>query len=976
MANDSSSPHKPNKSNKPDKSDKNDPTLKDRFKDTVFLPQTSFPLRAGLAEKEEQIVKRWQEIDLYQLLRHDRKNAKRFVLHDGPPYANGYLHVGHAVNKILKDVITRARQVQGYDANYVPGWDCHGLPIEWKVEEDFRSKGRKKSDVAVLEFRRACRAFADHWIEIQKEGFQRFGVIGDWKNPYKTMDFAAEAQIFREFTKFIDNGGLYAGFRPVLWSVVEETALADAEVEYQDHISQAIYVKFPVKTPSRPSLTQAAAVIWTTTPWTLPGNRAVAYHRDIIYAVVEAENTNNSGTIAQGDHLLVAADLVEKFAKVTGINVKQVAQLHGSELAGTILSHPFANHPDAKGGYDFAVPMLPGAHVTAEAGTGLVHTAPGHGLEDFAVGKEFDLDIPVTVLGDGKFADSVPILAGIHVFKADNLVCETLAAQKCLLHRSDFAHSYPHSWRSHSPLIYRATPQWFISMETNDLRQKALKAIDDTAWFPPTAVNRIRSMIEQRPDWCISRQRVWGVPLAVFTDKSTGAILRDAKVNDRIAEAFAAEGGDAWFAEGSAARFLGSDYDSAKYDQIKDVVEVWFDSGATHSFVLEMRDDLKNAEKIMYLEGTDQHRGWFHSSLLESCGTRGKAPFTEVLTHGFALDQQGRKMSKSLGNVVAPQDVAQKYGIDILRLWIVSSDYTEDVRIGPDILAHQADLYKRLRLTLRYLLGGLAGWQESERVDYEHLPDLEKYVLSLMAAHDKNARAWLEDYNFHAIYAALHVFCNNDLSAFYVNIRKDSLYCDAADELRRRACRTVMKDIFEWLVRWLSIVLCFTAEEAWAARPWNTQNDPKDSVHRLSFIEIDPKWHRPDLTVFWHNIAGIISQANNQIESLRSVKTIGSSLQTKIILSPTTHPESADQFEQLQTIQADELRNIFGVSAVEFAANTGRNSESTQLADVAVTLAEGEKCPRCWQYAKEVGSGLGKKHYDELCFRCDKVVQA
>lgn len=959
----------------PTKTPAPDQKAKDRFKDTVFLPTTEFPLRAGLAEKEAKIVARWQEIDLYRLLRQDRKNAKRFVLHDGPPYANGDLHVGHAVNKILKDVITRARQMQGYDSNYVPGWDCHGLPIEWKVEEQFRAQGRKKSDVDVLEFRRACRAFAEHWIEIQKEGFQRFGVVGDWKNPYKTMAFAAEAQIFREFTKFIANGGLYAGFRPVLWSVAEETALADAEVEYEDRTSQAIYVKFPVKTPSRPALTNAAAVIWTTTPWTIPGNRAVAYQRDIHYSVIKAQKDNPTQTIKAGDVLLIATNLVAKFTTVMETEFAPMAQLHGSELAGTILAHPFAGL--GGGYYDFAVPLLPGAHVTDEAGTGLVHTAPGHGLEDFAVGKEFGLDVPVTVLSDGKFAENIPLLAGINVLKADPVVCEHLAATGNLLHRSDFRHSYPHSWRSHSPLIYRATPQWFISMEANNLRQKALKAIADTAWFPPAASNRIRSMIEQRPDWCISRQRVWGVPLAVFLDKKTGAVLQDAGVNERIAAAFEAEGGDAWFAPGSAARFLGSDYHPQHYDQVKDVIEVWFDSGATHAFVLEKRDDLKNADKIMYLEGTDQHRGWFHSSLLESCGTRGKAPFTEVLTHGFALDQQGRKMSKSLGNVVAPQDVAKTYGIDILRLWVVSSDYTEDVRIGPDILAHQADLYKRLRLTLRYLLGGLHGWDDAEAVAYDALPPLEQYILSLMATIDNDARDWLEHYDFHRIYAALHVFCNNDLSAFYFNSRKDALYCDAADSHRRRACRTVMKLIFEWLVGWLAIVLCFTAEEAWAARPWGYQEDgtrdPTDSVHRLTLLEIPTRWQNGELSVFFQAITGFIGQANSQIEAMRNAKTIGASLQTKVTLAKGNNLDAQQDswWQKLKNFDPLERANIFGVSAVEMA-DDGAASD-TEIT-VTVSLAAGEKCPRCWQYAPEIGQMTGKTRHAELCFRCDKVV--
>ncbi|MDI9408085.1 MAG: isoleucine--tRNA ligase [Candidatus Pacebacteria bacterium] len=915
------------------------------LKKTVFLPQTGFPMRAGLATLEESIVARWQKIDLYKLLRQDRKGAEKFILHDGPPYANGHLHIGHAVNKILKDVITRLWQMKGFDSNYVPGWDCHGLPIEWKVEEDYRAKGRMKNDVPVDEFRKTCRDFANHWIGIQMEGFKRLGVVGDWDRPYKTMDFAAEAQIFREFTKFLNNGGLYAGSRPVLWSVVEQTALADAEVEYEDITSPAIFVAFKVVDSPRPELVGAEAVIWTTTPWTIPGNRAVAFNPELDYVLVKARHNGLER------RLILAKALVEKFAAETAIEIDPhfLAEFGGEKLAETMVKHPLAELHE--GYHRLKIPMLPGDHVTADAGTGLVHTAPGHGVEDFELGKKFNLEIPITVQGDGIYAPLVPLFAGEHVFKVDEKVIAALNSAGTLLGNKPYRHSYPHSWRSKKKLIFRNTPQWFISMETNGLRQKALAAIDATTWYPKGARNRLYAMIEQRPDWCISRQRSWGVPLAVFIDKATGVPLRDDAVNQRIADAFETEGGDAWF-NSPPSRFLGADFNADNYDQIKDVIEVWFDSGASHSYVLEARPELRSPAD-MYLEGTDQHRGWFHTSLLESCGTRGVAPFKSVLTHGFALDPQGRKMSKSLGNVVAPLDVARSHGIDILRLWVVSSDYTEDLRIGPDILNQQAELYRRLRNSLRYLLGGLAGWDDAESINHDQMPELEQYILSRLAEVDRAAHDYRASYQFHKLYALIHEFCAVELSAFYFDIRKDALYCDAADSVKRRANRTVMKHLLDWLLRWLAPVLCFTAEEAYGYRPGAT-GEETDSVHRLEFIEIDAGWYQPQLNDKWLVIKKWRETVLKSNEELRASKTIGSSLEVRFEL---TVP--AEDYAVLDSVDFAEVCIVSELTLHRAEQPSHRGVKSTAA-----------KCERCWKHLPTVHDHSGNL----LCERCSGVI--
>ena len=927
------------------------------YKETVFLPRTDFPMRGGLPKKEPEILARWKEMDIYRRLREARADAELFVLHDGPPYANGQLHIGHALNKILKDVVNRSQSMLGKNANYVPGWDCHGLPIEWKIEEQYRKKGKDKDEVPVSEFRQECRDFAAHWLDVQSEEFQRLGVLGDWHAPYTTMAFEAEATIAGELGRLLMDGSLYRGAKPVMWSPVEKTALAEAEIEYQDHTSVTIYARFPVKTPSHPALEGANIVIWTTTPWTMPGNRAMACGADIDYSVLRITALDEGALAREGDVICLATELVGEVTGAIGIaGTETLATLKGTDIEGTVSQHPMNGH-----GYEHDVPMLLADYVTTDQGTGFVHIAPGHGVEDYELAHlEHGIPLPDTVAEDGKLMEHLPVFAGLHVLRDNQRIAEIMAEHGGVIGIGRLVHSYPHSWRSKAPLVYRNTAQWFVSMESHGLRDTAVAELGRTAFYPPAGQRRLTSMIEQRPDWCLSRQRAWGVPITVFVNKATGEPLRDQAVIDRVVAAMSEEGADCWFAS-DASRFLGPDYNPEDYEKVTDILDVWFDSGSTHSFVLEERGDLESPADL-YLEGSDQHRGWFHSSLLQSCATRGKAPYKGVLTHGFVLDEQGRKMSKSLGNVVTPQKVMDQNGADILRLWVVSSDYYNDLRIGPEIIKRTTDSYRRFRNTLRYLLGALDGYTDSEAVPHDQMPALERWVLHRLAQIDERIRSLTETYDFHGIFTELHTLCNSDLSAFYFEIRKDRLYCDALDSVERRACRTVMNEVFNRLTAWLAPILCFTAEEAWQSRV----ADSADSIHLHSYAPVPSEWHDDALGARWESIRRVRQVVTSALETARNDGAIGASLQA----APTVHvsPEIAAHFD------GEDAAMLFITSdaqvSVEPAPEDAFRIEGVEDAAVVFALAAGGKCERCWKIMPEVTGDT------DICRRCFEVVNA
>jgi isoleucyl-tRNA synthetase len=968
------------------------------YSKTLFLPQTDFPMRAGLPQKEPALLKRWDDIDLYRRLRETSAGRPKFVLHDGPPYANGNIHIGHALNKILKDMVTRSQQMLGKDSNYVPGWDCHGLPIEWKIEEQYRAKGRDKDAVPVVEFRKECRAFAEHWIEVQKAEFRRLGVTGDWANPYTTMSFSAEAQIAREIMSFAENGLLYRGSKPVMWSVVEKTALAEAEVEYQDYQSDTIHAAFAVRL--RPDIESAAreffvrdggkpedfvspfdgasVVIWTTTPWTIPGNRAIAYSDRIAYGLFEVTEAPEGNWTGKGRRFILADKLAEDVFKAARVTTfARLRDVKPEWLAGLIATHPLAGH-----GYDFDVPLLAGDHVTDDTGTGFVHTAPGHGREDFDVwmANKADLDarglvtaIPYTVDGDGFLTREAPGFEGRRVITADGdkgdankAVIAALQTAGTLVASGRLKHTYPHSWRSKKPVIFRNTPQWFIAMDkpvagekakdARTLRERALAAIKVTRWVPPQGENRITAMIAERPDWVVSRQRAWGVPITVFVEKTTGKVLVDEKVNARIAAAFEAEGADAWFADATGERFLAPDHAAQDYEKVADILDVWFDSGSTHAYTLEVRDDLKinrkvdgGPDEVMYLEGSDQHRGWFHSSLLESCGTRGRAPFDVVLTHGFTLDEHGRKMSKSLGNVVAPQDVMKDSGADILRLWVAMSDYADDQRIGPEILKQTTETYRKLRNTLRWLLGNLAHADKADRIGYGELPELERLMLHRLVELDGLVRTAYEAFDYKRIFSALSTFMNVDLSAFYFDIRKDALYCDPHSSLKRRACLTVLDDIFRCTTTWLAPFLVFTCDEAWSARYGEA-----GSVHLETFPDVPAAWRDEELAKRWTFIRNVRSAVTGALELERAAKRIGSSLEAAPIVHVQAEPWALD------ALRAVDFAEICITSDLDIVEGEGPAEafRSPDMPHVAVVprRAPGTKCARSWKYSTEIGA--------------------
>jgi isoleucyl-tRNA synthetase len=990
-----------------------EPTPPRDYSETLFLPQTEFPMRAGLPALEPRILERWRKIGLYERLREQAVGRPRFVLHDGPPYANGNIHIGHALNKILKDLVTRSRQMAGFDSNYVPGWDCHGLPIEWKIEEEYRAKGKDKDQVDPVEFRRECRAFAEHWIDVQSTEFQRLGVVGDWTNYYSTMAFHAEAQIAREIMSFAMTDQLYRGSKPVMWSVVEKTALAEAEVEYHDYTSDTVHVAFPVaevvahthgvprpkidplaSEAAEPAMLRRASIlIWTTTPWTLPGNRAIAYAPKISYGLYVVDEAPEGNWARIGALYVVADKLAAEVFKAAKVDkASRLGDVPADLLAGITCRHPLAASHQ---GYGFPVPLLAGEHVSDDAGTGFVHTAPGHGREDFDLwtanratleARRIDTAIPYTVDGDGFFTRDAPGFVGKRVITdegekgdANGAVIAALVEAGALAARGRLKHQYPHSWRSKKPVIFRNTPQWFIAMdkplaegvlpprpglapganEPDTLRNRALAAIRETRWVPASGENRITGMIEAKPDWVISRQRAWGVPIAVFyKDLGHGRVelLKDPRVNAAIADAFEAEGADAWFATKDGARFLEPfGYSPEAWIKVTDILDVWFDSGSTHAYTLESplrfpglagikRKRDGGADEVMYLEGSDQHRGWFHSSLIESCGTRGRAPFDVVLTHGFVLDEKGEKMSKSVGNVVAPQDVMAKSGADILRLWVASSDYADDLRLGPKIVDSFVDQYRKLRNTIRWMLGTLAHHRPADAVPYETMPELERWVLARLARVEGEVRAAYEAFDYKRVVSTTTSLMTSDLSAFYFDVRKDVLYCDPISSERRKAALQTVDGCFRAATTWLAPILAFTCEEAWLSRfPSDT-----GSVHAEPFFAADPRWVAdPAFAEDWTYIREVRSVVTGALEIERAAKRIGSSLDAAV----TIHHANRATAKQLAAVDWAELciTSEAELKAGEGPADAFRLPSRPDVA-VEVRRAPGAKCARSWRW--------------------------
>jgi isoleucyl-tRNA synthetase len=936
------------------------------YKDTLFLPKTDFPMRGSLPQQEPQRIARWQSEKHYEALRKDAKGRPEFMLHDGPPYANGGIHIGTAMNKILKDIVVRSRQMTGFDADYLPGWDCHGLPIEWKVEEEFRQKGKDKREVPTKEFRTACRKYAETWIDVQREEFQRLGIVGNWQDPYLTMAYTAEAATVREFLKVAMSGQLKRGAKPVMWSPVEQTALAEAEIEYADRKATTIWVKFPVigkfdhqRATDIKEMSGASVVIWTTTPWTIPANRAVSFNPEIAYGLYECESLEQGLAfepwIKPGERLVLADKLAESVMKAAKAGSwKRLSDVSAATLQDTTLKHPLRELVGP--GYKYGVPMLAGSHVTDEAGTGFVHTAPGHGDDDYEVWASnskrlaalgVDVSIPNTVDAFGRYTGECPGFEGLEIITlegkkrgqdgpANAAVIAKLIEAGMLLARGLTTVRDAHSWRSKAPVIRRATPQWFIAMDQplnipfakgRTLRQLSLEAIDATLFVPERGRQRIRSMVEERPDWLISRQRAWGVPLTLFVNKDTGAILKDDAVNTRIVDAVSKGGADAWFGA-EAASFLGNGYHAQDYEKVNDILDVWFDSGTTHCFALEDRGLKWPAD--VYLEGSDQHRGWFQSSLLESCATRGRAPYDAIVTHGFIVAQDGRKMSKSLGNTISPQDVCDKYGADILRAWVASSDFSDDPSFGPDILSASVETYRKLRNTLRYLLGALDGFTDAERVPHKDMPSLERWVLHRLAEHDTIVREAYHAYDFKAAWHALVNFCNVDLSAVFFDIRKDALYCDAPSALRRRAYRTALDEIFMRLVTWFAPVMPFTCEEAFEYR-----HSGKGSVHLQQFPKTGDGWLDRAVAQKWAAIFEVRSAVTGALEVERREKRIGSSLEASV-----------------EVVIADEARFMAfrGEDASEIFITSDATVRAGPADSVTSSRAAGVKCARSWKY--------------------------
>jgi isoleucyl-tRNA synthetase len=954
------------------------------YRETVFLPETPFPMRAGLPQKEPQILGAWDEANLYHAIRAERQRAGSplFVLHDGPPYANGAIHIGHSLQKTLKDFVVRSRFLLGFDVDYVPGWDCHGLPIEWKIEEELRGKGRRKDEVSKAEFRTLCRDYAAHWMKVQEAGFRRLGVLGDWENRYATMDYSSEAAIVAEFHKFVASGQLYRGSKPVMWSPVERTALADAEVEYHDHNSPTIWVKFPVVEGSD-AARGAFVVIWTTTPWTIPANRAISYNETIAYSVYQVEAMEQGLEFEPwakpGDRLIVADKLSgDVFAAAKIAKARRVEPV---DCSGMVCEHPLR---DLDPHYVFQVPLLAGDHVTDDAGTGFVHTAPGHGADDYVVWLAHGhREIPETVDPDGAYYPHVALFGGLKVLEtegkkagkfgpANPAVMDKLIEAGRLLARGRMEHSYPHSWRSGAPVIFRNTPQWFIRMDEpigtpqakgRSLREIALESIEATTFYPAQGRNRIRAMVESRPDWLISRQRAWGAPLAMFVDKETNQPLHDPEVDRRIVDAIRTEGADAWFTR-PVSDFLGSAYDPDRYEKIEDILDVWFDSGSTHAFTLENRNHTRWPADL-YLEGSDQHRGWFQSSLLESSGTRGRAPYDAILTHGFTMDEAGEKMSKSKGNTIDPEVVIRESGAEIIRLWAAMIDYADDSRIGKTILQTTSDAYRKLRNTVRYMLGALADFSPDEAVELGEMPPLERFILHRLWELDGQVRKAYEGYLFQDVIRPVLDFCQNELSALFFDIRRDSLYCDQPSELKRRAARTVMDAVFERLTAWLGPLIPFTMEEAWLTRfPTGHSNAMR------TMPATPPEWRNDAEAHRWGKVQQVTSAVTGALEVERREKRMGAALEA----APKVYVADAALLAAFEGLDAAE---VFRTSQASLVAGEGPAGAFRLDAVPGVAVeplrAEGRKCARSWRILPEVGSD---PRYPELSLRDAEAVAA
>ena len=982
------------------------------YKATLNLPRTDFPMRAGLPAREPAWLARWEAIGIYDRLRESAGERPSFTLHDGPPYANGHLHIGHALNKILKDMVVRSQQMMGFDARYIPGWDCHGLPIEWKIEEQYRAKGLDKDTVDTVEFRRECREFAEGWIDVQREEFKRLGVTGNWARPYLTMDYRAERIIAEEFQKFLMTGTLYRGSKPVMWSPIEKTALAEAEVEYHDKESFTVWVKFRVASvePKQEgwverdgghgnlgrnlsAIEDAHVVIWTTTPWTIPSNKAVVYGEGISYGLYEVTATPEECWASVGEKFILAdtrAEDVMTRARLEPSMYSRLRDVTAEELSSISLQHPLAGAEGGNGEWDDLRDFRAAEFVSDEEGTGFVHCAPSHGMEEYELYRDLgmlDQVITYNVLDDGAFRPDLPFFGGTFILdrkgregSANTAVIDKLAEVGGLLARGKIKHSYPHSWRSKAPVIYRNTPQWFAAIDRavgdgqdscgTTIRARALRSIDElVTWTPKTGRNRLHAMIRNRPDWVLSRQRAWGVPLTCFTRKGAHPtdpeyLLRNEEVNARILAAFEAEGADAWYTAGAKERFLDGIVDPEDWDKVDDILDVWFDSGSTHAFVLRDREDgTADGLADLYLEGTDQHRGWFQSSMLQACGTMGRAPYRGVLTHGFTLDEKGNKMSKSLGNTIAPEDVTKQYGADILRLWVAQADYTADLRIGPEILKGVADSYRRLRNTMRFMLGALAHFTEADRVAPSEMPELERWVLHRLAELDHKVRTGYAAYDFQGVFQQIFNFCTLDLSAFYFDIRKDALYCDA-DTPRRRAARTVMDILFHRLTTWLAPVLVFTMEDVWLSR----YPDDAGSVHLHDMPATPADWLDEPLAAKWAEVRRARRVVTAALEVQRADKVIGASLEA----APVVHVRDEGTLSALKTV---DFADICITSDIVLTGDP-RPAEAyrmPEVEDVGVVFerAEGTKCQRCWKILPDVG----RHSHPGTCKRCSEALE-